>query len=95
MVSRLWKKSKQDLRESSEKGARRAVLEDLFNDFNKNRFSVYKFNLFRGMFFGMGSIIGGTLGIAILISLLSILSNVFPPLGSFFSDLSHILQGRE
>ncbi len=74
----FWKKLKQTVRDNNEKGAREAVLQDLFNDFNRNRFSVYKFNFFRGIFFGLGSVLGGTFVLALLIGLLNMTGQLIP-----------------
>lgn len=74
----FWKKLKQTVRDKNEKGAREAVLQDLFNDFNRNRFSVYKFNFFRGIFFGLGSVLGGTFVLALLIGLLNMTGQLIP-----------------
>jgi hypothetical protein len=45
-------KLKKQIKEGNEKGAREAVLEDLFNDFNRNRYAIYRMNFFRGISFG-------------------------------------------
>ena len=52
MRLKFWKKLKTDVRNENEKGARVAVLEDLFNDFNRSQLTIYKFNFIRGVFFG-------------------------------------------
>lgn len=52
-------------------GARRAVLEELFNDVYNDRKSIYKMNFFRGIFFGLGSVIGATLVVALIVWVLS------------------------
>ena len=44
---KLWNKVKRRVRNDNERGARESVLEDLFNDFNRNRFTIYKLNFFR------------------------------------------------
>lgn len=82
------------VRDNQENGARQAVLEDLFNDFNRNRFTVYKFNFFRGIFFGLGSVIGGTIVVALIIWLLTILGNFFPPIDSFLTDVTNTIRSR-
>lgn len=66
--------------ETAERGSQRALLEQLFYDFNRSRSRVYWMNFFRGIFFGVGSVIGGTLVVAILVSILS-----------FFADLPGVL----
>lgn len=54
-----------------ERGARYAFLEELFYDFNRSRFQIYKMNFVRGIFFGLGSVIGGTVVIALIVWVLS------------------------
>ena len=56
----IVKRIVQKIAHDNEVGARKGVLEDLFNDFNANRAQVYKFNFIRGIFFGLGSVLGGT-----------------------------------
>lgn len=80
------------IKHDNERGARESVLEDLFNDFNRNRFTIYKFNFFRGIFFGLGSVIGGTIVIALLIWIFSLLGHVFPPLDHFFNGAVDTIQ---
>lgn len=82
----------QQIKDDNEKGARESVLEDLFYDFNRSRVKVYKMNFVRGIFFGAGTVMGGTVVIAIIVWLLSLLSHVFPPLGQFFDGIAHLLQ---
>lgn len=91
MVKKIAKKVKED----NERGARQAILEDLFYDFNRSRAQVYLMNFVRGILFGAGSVIGGTLVIAALIWVLSMLSSVIPPLDDFFSGISHTLEQGE
>lgn len=77
---------------SNEDGARKKALEDLFYDFNRSRVQIYKMNLFRGIFFGAGSVIGGTVVIALIVWLLSLLGTVVPPLGDFFDGVSQTIE---
>lgn len=90
MVKKIVEKVKQD----QENEARRAVLEDLFFDFNRKRAQVYKMNFFRGIFFGVGSVLGGTLVVALLVWLLSSLAQFIPPLHDFFTGISHTIESR-
>jgi hypothetical protein len=70
------KKIAKDLKDDQVKGAPRALLEDLFEDYYKHRRELYFMNLIRGIFFGFGSVIGGTLVVALLLWLLSALQYV-------------------
>jgi hypothetical protein len=87
-------KVKSSFKQSQEEGARRAVLEDLFYDFNRSRAEIYKMNFVRGIFLGAGTVIGGTLIIALLVWVFSLLGNVIPPLGDFFDGVSNTLQSE-
>lgn len=47
--------------------ARRSMMEELFNDYYDDRRNVYKMNFFRGIFFGLGTVIGGTIIVAAIV----------------------------
>lgn len=79
------------IRDDQLKQAPRAVLEDLFDDFYNHRRQVYFMNLFRGIFFGFGSVIGGTITVALLLWLLSALHYV-PFLQGIVDAAQHSLQ---
>jgi hypothetical protein len=68
---------------NNEKGARINLIEELFNDFNRSRSQVYIFNFIRGIFFGLGSVIGGTLFVAVFLGLLSLLVDLPGGVGGF------------
>lgn len=70
------KKIAKDIKDDQVKGAPRALLEDLFEDYYKHRRELYFMNLIRGVFFGFGSVIGGTLVVALLLWILSVLHYV-------------------
>lgn len=80
-----------NLKRGQEKGAQEALLEDLFNNMYAQRKKVYKMNFFRGIFFAVGSIIGGTIVIALIIWLLSLFVNL-PVIGDYFKDAQHSIQ---
>lgn len=82
----------QGFAEGQEKGARESLLEELFHDFNRSRIQVYKLNFVRGIVFGAGSVIGGTVVIALIVWLLTMLGHIIPPLGHFFDGITHILE---
>lgn len=85
-------KLKQKVQDSSERGARKQLLEELFTDFYRSRSKVYSINFFRGLFFGLGSVLGGTVIVAIVIWILSQLASWFPPIGQSIQDLVTTLQ---
>lgn len=71
----------------NENGARQAILEDLFYDFHKSRKQVFLMNFLRGIFFGLGSALGATLLVAVLIWVLGQFGNVFPPIADFVNGI--------
>jgi len=80
------------VKEGNERGARTSLIEELFYDFNRSRSQVYVMNFVRGILFGAGSVLGGTVVIALLIWILSLLGNVIPPLGDFFDGISQTIE---
>lgn len=89
-AKKITDKSKAD----NEISARRAVIEDLFYDFNASRAQIYKMNFFRGIFFGLGSILGGTIVVALLIWILSAVVGFFPPLEDFFNGVTDTIKPK-
>lgn len=86
------KKVAEKVKRDNEKDARLSLLEDLFHDFNRSRNEVYKMNFIRGIFFGFGSVLGGTLLIALVVWLLGAFVNVFPPLADFINGIIDAMQ---
>lgn len=71
------------------------ALEDGFNDFYAHRGRVYKVNFIRGIFFGLGSILGGTIVIAILVAILSAIAKFSPSgIADFFQWLVDTISRR-
>lgn len=68
------------------KGAQETLLEELFNDMYRKRGKIYKVNFFRGIAFGLGSVLGGTLVVAIILWILTLLIG-FPVVGDLFEYL--------
>ncbi len=69
MPEKLEKKvAKEKKKLASEK---QVYLEDMFNDLYSKRLRIYKLNFFRGVFFGLGTFLGGTVVIAAIIWILS------------------------
>lgn len=89
---KLFNAIKKKIRDDNERGARHAVLEDLFNDFNRSRFAIYKMNFVRGIFFGLGSVLGGTLVLAILVWILNLTGNLVPGLADFVNQIVNTVQ---
>ncbi len=89
-MNRIVTKIKHD----NENGARKAIIEDLFYDFHKSRHQVYKMNFFRGVFFGVGSVVGGTIVVALLVWLLTRLVDLPGGVGSFIQYVVDVVQRR-
>jgi len=79
----MIKKALTKVKTDNENGARKAILEDLFYDFHKSRKQIYLMNFIRGLFFGVGSVLGGTIVIAIVLALLSLLVDIPGGVGDF------------
>lgn len=85
------KKVKPD-KEKKEHEARKQILEELFYDFNKSELQVYRVNFFRGIFLGFGTVLGGTLLVAIIIWVLGQFANLFPMVSDYINAVTHTLQ---
>ncbi|MFV0484704.1 MAG: DUF5665 domain-containing protein [Candidatus Saccharimonadales bacterium] len=85
---------KQQKQRNKEVKAEEAVLDDLFYDMYRNRGRIYRVNFIRGLFFGFGSILGGTLVIAILVFGLSFLVQIPGGLGDFVKWIIDAIQNR-
>lgn len=71
--------------------AKRVVLEELFNDLYDNRGRIYKLNFIRGVLFGAGSALGGTIVIAFVVWILSLFVNV-PLIGDTFKNAQQSIE---
>lgn len=92
MVGKIIQKVADKVKAENERGARTAMIEELFQDFNRNRHQVYWMNFIRGIFFGLGSVLGGTIVVALLIWVLAHVGDWIPGMHDFFQSLTHTLQ---
>lgn len=83
----MIKKAVKNAKKNAEVGSKKTVLEELFYDFNSSKSEVYKMNFFRGVFFGFGSLIGGTIVVALLVALLGLLTDVPGGIGDFIKSI--------
>jgi len=90
----MIKKAVKKLKEDNERGARNAILEDLFYDFNRSRKQVYSMNFFRGIFFGVGTFLGGTIVVALVVWLLTLLVDLPGGIGDFVQYIVDIVQQK-
>lgn len=84
----------QKFKDDNVRGAQYDLLEELFNDIYVHRKRVYLVNFFRGISFGMGSVLGGTVLIAVLIWLLSQFGALVPALSDFIGNIIDTIQRR-
>lgn len=82
----------ESLKRTSERRARRKIIEELFYDFYSSRSKVYMMNFFRGLFFGLGTIIGGTVVVAIIIWVLGQFAGWFPFIGEYINQVINAMQ---
>lgn len=75
-----------------EKDARRGLLEDLFWDLHRSRQQVYWMNFVRGIFFGVGTVIGGTIVVALVVTILGLLVDIPGGVGEFVKYIIDIVQ---
>jgi TRAP-type mannitol/chloroaromatic compound transport system permease small subunit len=87
------RKARRKHADNQQLAAEEQVLTDLFYDMYRHRARIYRVNFFRGLFFGLGSVLGGTVVIAIVVWLLSWLIGV-PGLGRFISEIIENLKTR-
>jgi hypothetical protein len=66
----------QNIKDDQLKYAPQAFLDDLYENYYSRRREIYLMNLVRGVFFGFGSVIGGTIVVALLLWILSALEFV-------------------
>ena len=87
------RKIRQKKLNNQELSAEEAVLQDLFYDLYRHRGSIYSVNFIRGIFFGLGTFIGGTIVVALVILALTWAMRLAP--GDFHDFLQWILQALE
>lgn len=68
-------------------------LESLYDSLNPNRKAVYRTNFIKGIWSGLGGILGATIGIALLLWILSLFGQI-PLIGHFVETVRHTLQNR-
>lgn len=74
--------------------ARRSLIEELFNDYYDDRRNVYKMNFIRGIFFGLGTVIGGTIVVAVIVWGLSFFVDI-PGIGDTAQQVQQSLESGQ
>ncbi len=84
-------KLKTKINNDNENGARRALLEELFNDFHRSRVQIYWMNFTRGIFFGFGTLLGGTVLVAFVIWVLGMFDTL-PYIGEYIRNIINAMK---
>lgn len=84
-------KALQKFKDDQAQAGARGFLEDLFDDYYRQRYKVYWMNLVRGIVFGFGSVIGGTLMIALVLWVLTFFNDL-PFVGTFSEKIQHSIE---
>lgn len=88
----MIKKAIEKVKKDNEKGARQNLIEELFYDFNRSRIQVYKMNFIRGICFGFGAFLGGTILVTIVIWALAQFAGWFPSVGNNINQITNSIQ---
>ena len=79
------------LKHNQEMGARRSLLEDIFNDYYQERRKIYKMSFIKGIFSGLGAVLGATVVVALIIWALSLFVHV-PGIGDAVKNAQSSLE---
>ncbi len=90
-MKKLFHRAKRKVTHDQATGAQKSLMEQLFNDYYANRGKVYKMNFVRGLMFGFGSVLGGTVVLALVVWLLSLFVS-FPLIGEYFQQTQDVLE---
>lgn len=90
-IKQFFRKRREQHMKKNETEAKMVVLEELFNDLYANRKRIYKLNFIRGVLFGAGSAVGGTIVIALIVWILSLFVNL-PVIGELFEGAQHTIE---
>lgn len=80
--------------ENKDMWAEEALLREIFYDFYKYRGRIYRVNFFRGIFFGLGSVLGATVVVALLVGMISLLTPISGGIGDFFRWVIDTIQRK-
>jgi hypothetical protein len=89
VIKKVIKKIKRD----NERGARQSLIEELFYDFHRSRWQVYWMNFARGVFFGFGTVLGGTVVVTLIIWILGQFVGYLPDfIGHYINQIIEAMQ---
>ena len=75
-MGRKIKQTKERIADNIDLATRDAILDEFFFDLYRHRGRIYRVNFFRGISFGLGAFIGGTIIVTLVIVLLSWLASI-------------------
>jgi len=75
----------------AEASSRRQLFEEMFYDFYNNRHKVYWMNFVRGLSFGFGALIGGTVVVTIVVWILGRFVSI-PLIGEYIRQGIEVIQ---
>lgn len=70
------------------------LMQNIFHDMYRDRKKIYHLNFMRGIMFGVGSAIGGTIVIALVVWSLSFFINV-PVIGDYVYEILQVVEQRQ
>lgn len=80
--------------ENKDLAAEEVMLREIFYDFYRYRGRIYRINFIRGIFFGLGSLLGGTILVAVLVMIFTFFVQIPGGLGDFFKWIVETIQNR-
>jgi hypothetical protein len=66
---------------------------DMYDELKPNRSAIYRTNFIKGLWSGLGGVIGATVGLALLLWLLSLFGQI-PIIGHFVDTVRHTMESR-
>lgn len=95
MIKKAKTKITNAVEKRTERAARRRLFEEFFYDMYQSRHRVYWMNFWRGIFFGFGTILGGTVVVAVLIWGLSQLVGWLPISGDYIQQVIDAIRQKD
>ncbi len=94
IFSKNNKHSKKPKISKQELESRRELMTSILQDVGLHRISIYRMSFMRGIFFGFGSVLGGTIFVTLFVWLMTILAQHVPFFGDFFELIGNAIQNR-
>lgn len=91
----LASRAKNRIKSDNERGARQNLMEELFYDFNRSKSQIFMVNFMRGIFFGVGSVLGGAVIIVISALILGLFVDLPGGVGDFVQNVLDAMNQRK